>query len=110
MASSAAELQQHVKKYYLVGGGLLLLTAITVAVAEFHVSIGWAVVIALFVAGIKGSLVACYFMHLIDERHMLYWILGLCAVFFLMLLLVPMVTVGEVESGLATRMHGLGPK
>jgi len=110
MGSSAAEVQLHLKKYFMVFGALLVLTGLTVAVAEFHVPIAWAVVVALFVAGIKGSLVACYFMHLIDEKHMLYWILALCAIFFLVLLLVPMMTVGEAQSGFTTRMRGLSPQ
>jgi hypothetical protein len=44
------------------------------------------------VACVKGSLVACYFMHLISERGMIFWVLTLCAVFFIALLLLPVVT------------------
>ncbi|MCB9853036.1 MAG: cytochrome C oxidase subunit IV family protein [Phycisphaerales bacterium] len=109
MGSSAHEIQGHLKKYYMVFGALLVLTGVTVAVAEFHVSIGMAIVVALFVASIKGTLVACYFMHLMEEKSMLIWILALCALFFLMLLLVPMFTIGEQDAGLMERMRGLSP-
>ena len=110
MGSSAEEIRGHLKKYYMVFGALLVLTAVTVLVAKLHVSIGMAVVIALFVAGIKGSLVACYFMHLMEEKSMLMWILGICVLFFLVLLLVPMFTIGEQDLGLMQRMNGLSPR
>ena len=109
MSSEAHEIQGHLKKYYMVFGGLLVLTALTVAVAEMHVTIAMAIVIALFIAAVKGSLVACYFMHLLEERKMLYWILALCALFFIVLLLIPTFTVGEQEAGLISRMHGVSP-
>lgn len=109
MSSSAHEIQGHLKKYYMVFGALLVLTGLTVAVAEMHVSIGMAIVIALFVAGVKGSLVACYFMHLLEEKSMLIWILILCALFFLLLLLFPTFTVSEQTSGLIDVMHGVSP-
>ncbi len=110
MASSAAEMQKHLKKYYMVFGALLVLTGVTVAVAEFHVSIGWAIVIALFVASIKGSLVACYFMHLIDEKQMVTWFFISCILLFLVLIILPAVTVDETVSGFTTRMQGLSPQ
>jgi caa(3)-type oxidase subunit IV len=44
------------------------------------------VTIALFVAVIKASLVACYFMHLISEKKMIYIILAFTVFFFVALL------------------------
>ena len=38
-----------------------------------------AIAVALFVATIKGSLVACYFMHLISEKKLIYAVLALTA-------------------------------
>ena len=35
--------------------------------------------VALLVATIKGSLVACYFMHLISEKKLIYAVLALTA-------------------------------
>jgi len=95
MASSAAEVKEHVRSYLYVFAALLVLTVITVAVAMFHLNTALAVTIALFVASIKGSLVACKFMHLTTERGMLYWILALCALFFIVLLLLPILTIEE---------------
>ena len=51
-----------------------------------------AVTVALLVATIKGSLVACYFMHLISEKKLIYAVLVLTAVFFVALLALPVVT------------------
>jgi caa(3)-type oxidase subunit IV len=50
------------------------------------------VAIALLIATIKGALVACYFMHLISERRLIYLVLALTVVFFLFLLLLPILT------------------
>ncbi|OWY71278.1 hypothetical protein B7486_11845 [cyanobacterium TDX16] len=92
---SVEEVQKHVKTYVLVFSSLLVLTGVTVGVFYLHLSIGAAVAVALLVASVKGSLVACYFMHLISERGLIYWILILCAFFFLVLLLVPVITVHD---------------
>lgn len=86
------EVQKHVKTYVMVFAGLLVLTGVTVGVFYLHLEIAAAIVVALIVASVKGSLVACYFMHLISERSLIFWILGLCALFFLVLLLVPVIT------------------
>ena len=51
--------------------------------------------IALLVATIKGSLVACYFMHLISEKKLIIAVLALTAVFFVVLLTLPVVTVHD---------------
>jgi len=53
------------------------------------------VTIALIVATIKGSLVACYFMHLISEKKLIYAVLALTVVFFIALLALPVVTVHD---------------
>ena len=101
MASSAEEIKAHLKIYYMVFGALAVLTVVTVAVARLEVSIGMAVAIAMFIACIKGSLVACYFMHLISERGMIFWILIICVLFFFFLLLLPVITQFEpAHSGL----------
>jgi caa(3)-type oxidase subunit IV len=51
--------------------------------------------VALLVATIKGTLVACYFMHLISEKKLIYAVLALTAVFFIALLALPVVTVHD---------------
>jgi cytochrome c oxidase subunit 4 len=61
---------------------LLVLTAITVAVAELNFSETTTVVVAVTIATIKAGLVATFFMHLKSERPMVFWPLGLTAVLF----------------------------
>jgi cytochrome c oxidase subunit 4 len=71
----------------------MALTIITVAISRIHLPIHIAVTVALLVATIKGSLVACYFMHLIDEKKLIYAVLALTAAFFIALLALPVLTV-----------------
>lgn len=111
MAANVEELRASMNKYLMVFAALLVLTGVTVGVsyipwlAEKHVL---AIMVALLVAGIKGSLVACYFMHLLDERGMIFWILAFCVLFFITLLLIPVVTSSEVVAGQANRLYGVG--
>jgi cytochrome c oxidase subunit 4 len=89
---SAADIDRHVRIYITVFVALMVLTIVTVAVSRFHFPLAIAVSIALLVATIKGSLVACYFMHLISEKKLIYAVLVLTAVFFAVLLALPVVT------------------
>ena len=52
----------------------------------------WRLLVALVVATIKGSLVALYFMHLLHERKVIYWVLSLTVIFFIFLMFVPLLT------------------
>jgi cytochrome c oxidase subunit 4 len=70
----------------------MVLTIVTVAISRFHLSVPVAVTLALLVATIKGSLVACYFMHLISEKKLIYVVLAVTAAFFVALLALPVVT------------------
>jgi cytochrome c oxidase subunit IV len=70
----------------------MVLTIVTVAISYLHLSLPVAVAVALLVATIKGSLVACYFMHLISEKKLIYAVLVLTVVFFAVLLALPVVT------------------
>ena len=88
-----AEVKKHVRVYLGVFAVLLILTVITVGVSYLHLPLASAILVALAVASVKGTLVACYFMHLISEKGMVFWILALCALFFAVLLLLPTVTV-----------------
>jgi len=72
-----------------------VLTVVTVAISRFHLPVHQAVTIALIVATIKGSLVACYFMHLISEKKLIYAVLALTAFFFVALLALPIFTVSD---------------
>ncbi|HEX7153325.1 MAG TPA: cytochrome C oxidase subunit IV family protein [Thermoanaerobaculia bacterium] len=80
--NSPEAIKKEVRRYMLVFGALLVLTVITVAVSQLHLPTGQAVALALFIAAIKGSLVAGFFMHLISERKFVLYVLVLTAFFF----------------------------
>jgi cytochrome c oxidase subunit 4 len=88
----AVDIDKHVRIYISVFVALMALTIITVAISRYHLPVHIAVTIALLVATIKGSLVACYFMHLISEKKLIYAVLVLTAIFFVALLFLPVVT------------------
>src|ERR687888_2297528 len=88
----AVDIDKHVRIYITVFVALMALTIITVAISRLHLPVPIAVTVALLVAIIKGSLVACYFMHLISEKKLIYAVLMLTGVFFAALLALPAVT------------------
>lgn len=88
----AADIDRHVRIYITVFVALMVLTIVTVAISYLDLPVPLAVAVALLVAIVKGSLVACYFMHLISERKLIYAVLVLTAVFFVALLALPTVT------------------
>ncbi len=87
---SVEEIKRETRVYRNVFLALAAFTAITVAISYMHVSFALALTLALLVATIKGSLVACYFMHLLSERKLIYAVLLLTAGFFLVLLFLPL--------------------
>jgi cytochrome c oxidase subunit IV len=91
----AVDIDKHVRIYITVFVALMILTIVTVAVSRFHLPIPIAVTVALIVAIIKGSLVACYFMHLISEKKLIYAVLAVTAFFFVALMVLPAVTVHD---------------
>ena len=91
----AADIDRHVRIYITVFVALMVLTVVTVAISRLHLPVHLAVTVALIVATVKGSLVACYFMHLISEKKLIYAVLALTAVFFIALLALPVVTVHD---------------
>ena len=88
----AVDIYKHVRIYITVFVALMVLTIITVLISRVHLPIHLAVTVAMLVAGIKGTLVACYFMHLISERKLIYAVLALTVVFFAALLALPVLT------------------
>lgn len=86
----------HVRRYLYVFYALLFGTLITVGASYIpwgnrEVNIG----VALFIAICKASLVACYFMHLISERKMIYTIMAFTAFFFIGLMFLTLWTFGD---------------
>ena len=77
MADTPEEIQEHLKLYWKVGIVLLICTVLTVVVAWITPSI----MVGLAIATFKAGLVAMIFMHLNNEKSMIYKIL-LYTVFF----------------------------
>ncbi len=93
------EMLKHIRIYILVFVALAVLTGVTVWASYLKVSEVNHIVIAMFIAVIKGGLVVAYFMHLISEKKLIYSILGLTVVFFFALLLITLIssnTVGPI--------------
>lgn len=88
-AEHAVDIKKHVRAYVAVFVALMALTVITVVVSTFHLNITAAVIAALCIATIKGSLVAGYFMHLISEKKVIYLVLIITVVFFVALMFLP---------------------
>lgn len=89
------EIKRHVRVVVTVFVVLLALTVLTVAISTLHLKVAAAVAVAVFIALIKGSLVASYFMHLISEKKIIYGALILTAIFLLALLLLPVFEISD---------------
>lgn len=76
MAHSPDEIAKHIKTYLIVGATLLVFTAITVGLSfvDFG-SQSMNMTIGLAVAAFKSSLVILIFMHLNNERPLIYKVL-----------------------------------
>ena len=82
----AQDVKKEVKTYILVFVALGALTLITVAVKLLHLGITAGIIVALTIATVKGSLVACYFMHLISEKKLIYSVLIFTVIFLVSML------------------------
>jgi len=91
-AHGAEDIKKHVRVYLIVFAALAGLTAVTVGISYMRLPTHLAILLALIVATVKGSLVAAYFMHLISEKKVIYWILFICVVFFVVLMSLPTFT------------------
>jgi len=92
MAHGHEDIRKHVRVYIGVFVALMVLTVVTVGIAQLHLPTPMAVTIALIVAIAKGSLVALFFMHLSNERKAIYATLVLTVLFFVFLLAIPKFT------------------
>jgi cytochrome c oxidase subunit 4 len=88
----AEDIKKHVRIYITVFVALAALTIVTVGISYLHLPTHLAIILALIVATVKGSLVASYFMHLISEKTVIYWVLLLAFTFFVFLMLLPTFT------------------
>jgi cytochrome c oxidase subunit 4 len=90
MSSAAGEIKKRVRVYVMVFVALLALTLMTVTISYLRLGIIAAVVAALVIATMKGSLVASFFMHLISEKKLVYLALILTTIVLLALLFLPL--------------------
>jgi cytochrome c oxidase subunit IV len=84
------DIDRQVRTYIIIFVTLMALTFVTVAISRLHLPVHLAVALALTVASIKGGLVAGYFMHLISERKLIYWVLWFTVSCFIAVLLLPL--------------------
>jgi caa(3)-type oxidase subunit IV len=92
MNADPVEVQKSVRSYITVFVALMICTIVTVAASRFHFAIPIAIGVALAIAIVKGSMVAGVFMHLSHEKQLIYGTVALAILFFLALLLLPVLT------------------
>lgn len=95
----AGDIEEQVRAYILVFAALAVLTLVTVAVGYLHLPIVPAVIVGLFIASVKGGLVAGYFMHLLSEKRVIYLILAFTVVFLLGMLVLTTSTLYDQVGG-----------
>lgn len=93
---SAEEVRQHIRRYLIIGGALMLGTGLTVWASLINFgSREINIVVALLIACGKGFLVAGFFMHLISEKKMIYGVLVSTAFFFVALMFLTLWSMGR---------------
>jgi len=85
-------IKKETRTYLFVFAALAALTVLTVAVSYLDANHTSAVIIALVIATVKGSLVAAFFMHLISEEKFIYAVLVLTMIFFVAIFVLPIGT------------------
>jgi len=95
MHSDQESIRKTVRSYWMIGAALFVFTGITVAVNQIHLAVPLAITVALIIATMKGSMVASVFMHLSHERKWIYGSLILTVIGFVILMLVPSLTIND---------------
>ncbi len=88
----AIDIDRTVRGFMVVFISLLALTVVSVGVSYLHLKEWEAVTVALIIASFKASLVGLFFMRLISETKVIFIVLAFTAAFFIVLLLVPLLT------------------
>jgi cytochrome c oxidase subunit 4 len=86
--------------YLRVGAALLILTAITVIVAQVPLG-GWNLVVALTIATLKAMLVAMFFMHLLYDNRL--YLLIVSTALATLLIFIVLTLFDTLDRGLITR-------
>jgi cytochrome c oxidase subunit 4 len=106
MSHSHDDIKSHTKTYVNVFLSLMVLTAVTVGVSYAHLAVPAAIIVALIIAAVKGSLVASFFMHLVGEKPFIFGALALTVVFFLVLVFLPLLGLKD-QLGQHYQMEGV---
>ncbi len=93
---SPEAMKKHIPLYWGIGTALFVLTIVTVAVSYLRLAIVGALIVAMIIATIKGSMVAAIFMHLKGEKKIIWGTLILCAFFFVVLMALPVLTTQDI--------------
>ena len=102
MKHEAAHSAVHItslKTYLGVGAALLILTAITVGVAQINLG-GWNAIVAVVIASIKAVLVAFIFMHLLYDKKIFLVIFSAAVIFltiFIALTMFDIISRGDID-------------
>ena len=111
MGDAHADISKHVKAYIRVFAALAILTIVTVAASRIHFPGAGNIIVALVIAALKASLVAAIFMHLKWEKApSIWWVLAVCAVFFLALIFLPVLTTELLPPQAHHGMWDVGPQ
>ena len=87
---------KHVRQYLTVFAVLLVLTVVTVLASRLDLGVTGGIILALIIAGVKGTLVAGVFMHLFsDKRKLIYVVLIYTGIFLLVLFLLTALSYGN---------------
>jgi caa(3)-type oxidase subunit IV len=110
MGDAHADAGKHTGLYMGVFAALFVGTVVTVAVSRVHFSHAGNIVVALLIAGAKASLVAAIFMHLKWEKTpYIWWPLAICAVFFVVLVALPVLSTSDHPPGVTTHSWDVLP-
>ena len=91
----AEDVKKHIKVYLWVFAGLAIGTIVTVAVSNLQAGVALGIFIAMVIATFKGSLVAGFFMHLTNEKKLIYFVLGITALLLLVMMFITFSTIGD---------------
>ena len=84
-------IEEHIRKYKNIFILLLMFTGLTVIVSYINFSlVAIGIFVGLVIAFTKGYLVAANFMHLNDEKQLIYMILLLAVLCLLILMFIPL--------------------
>ena len=80
--------EKHIRQYLIVFVSLMVLTVATVLASRIRLGVTGGIILAMIIAGLKGTLVAGVFMHLFsDKKKLIYIVLIYTGIFLLVLFL-----------------------